>query len=220
MTGYTQARAQMVDGQIHPQGVNRPDILEAFAAIPREMFVPENRHAAAYCDEGVPLAGGRFLMGPWLIGRLIQALAPERGEVVLDIGGGTGYSASVFAPLVMTVVMLESDAELRRQAEDIWRRLDICNAAAVAGNLREGCARHAPYDIIFLNGAVAGVPEEIKAQLSERGRLAAVIAEAGAQKGRAVLIRRTETGVLTEETLFDACTPFLPGFAPRTPFVF
>ena len=224
VTDYAQARAHMVAGQIHPQGVVDPHILEAFAAVPREMFVPEGRAAAAYCDEGAQLdfegVEGRFLMEPPLVARLIQAAAPESGDVVLDVGGASGYVSAVFAPLVTTVVMLESDVVLLRKAEENWRRLDICNAAAIDGDLKEGCPRNAPYDLIFLNGSVAAVPMEIKEQLSGRGRLVAVVADTQTGKGQAVLIRRTETGGFTEQVLFDAWTPFLPGFTPRTPFVF
>ena len=81
-----------------------------------------------------------------------------------------------------------------------------------------GHRQRAPYDVILFGGAVAEIPSEVAAQLAEGGRMAAVL-RPGAGIGRATLTTRTG-GVLAQRVIFDAATPLLPGFVPKSAFVF
>ena len=217
---YEQARTHMVDCQIHPSGVVSEGILEAFSTIPREMFVSEDRQSVAYVDNHVALPGGRFLIEPTIHAKLVQAADPKPDDVVLDIGGASGYSAAIFSPLVTTVVALESDKALLDQAAENWQELDVCNVASVHGPLNEGCLEHGPYSLIFINGAIEQIPSDLLDQLQEDGRLLAVVMEEGYTVGQATLFKRCGKEGVSECGLFDANVPCLPEFKAEHEFVF
>lgn len=214
------ARKNMVDGQIHTHGVIIPEILEAFESVPREKFVPELFEKIAYNDEDIALGHDRYLMEPAVHARLIQALELKPEDVVLDIGGGTGYGAAILSSLASTVVVLESEKEFSDKAAKLWESLGLCNVAVFVGALERGHAANAPYDSIIINGAVAHVPEEILAQLAPKGRLVAIVKEAGNVMGDARLFYKDEAGHVSSQSLFSAGTPYLAGFTPRPDFQF
>jgi protein-L-isoaspartate(D-aspartate) O-methyltransferase len=193
-------------------------ILAAMAEVPRERFVPRKLQGAAYVDQGLAVAPGRYLMEPTVFARLLQAAAIGPDDVVLDIGCATGYSTAVLARLAATVVAVESDPALVKAAGDLLADLDVDNAAVVKGTLEKGYARQAPYDAIVLGGAVEEVPPTIAGQLAEGGRLVAVVT-GGSPAGVGVLMLRAR-GVLSRRILFDASVPPLPGFAVERGFVF
>src|ERR1700676_3904148 len=93
------ARNRMVDSQIRPNKVSDPRILDAMRHLPRERFLPDTQLALAYADQNVPLGGGRVLLQPLALARLVQAAEPMPAEKVLVVAAGTGYSAALFAAL-------------------------------------------------------------------------------------------------------------------------
>jgi protein-L-isoaspartate(D-aspartate) O-methyltransferase len=219
---YQSARFNMVESQIRPNKVSDPAIIEAMLAVPRERFVPEALRGIAYVDEDIPLGGGRHLMEPMVLGRLLQVAAIERGDTVLEIGCGSGYASAVMARLARSVVAVEEDAALVRRAKTVIAELAIANVAVVEGVLAEGRPAGAPYDVILFGGAVASIPPAIADQLAEGGRLVAVVQDGpgnGTRMGKAVLMTRLD-GVFAQRVMFDAGTPLLPGFAAQTGFVF
>ena len=218
MPNYATARLNMVENQIRPNRVTDERLLAAIAEVPRERFVPKRLHGNAYVDQDLALGDGRYLMEPVVFARLLQAAAIGPGDVVLDIGCGTGYSAAVLGKLAGTVVALESDAALAKQAIEALTELDVDNAAVVEGPLDEGYPRQAPYDVIVLGGSVDAVPDAITDQLVDGGRLVAVV-NVAPSVGNIEVIRRLHGG-LSRRQLFDAAVPVLPGFAAEHGFVF
>jgi len=218
MTLYEAARIHMIDSQLRPNKVNDERVLGAFAKIRRELFVPEHLRAITYVDEDLPLGGGRYMMEPMVVARLLQAAAVERTDVALIVGAGTGYEAVLVAALARNVVALEEDPDLAKRARAALVDHAIPSVSVVEGPLLQGYRPRAPYDVILFGGAVAEVPSEIGAQLAEGGRLVAVVKSAGGI-GRATLTRRAG-GVLAHRVIFDAATELLPGFAPKPAFVF
>lgn len=208
----------MIEHQLRPNKVVDRRVLAAFDRIRRELFVPPALRGIAYIDEDLPLGGGRFLMEPMVAARLIQAVTGTRTESALVIGAGCGYEAAVLSLLVRHVVALEADAELARQAREALVDHAIAAVSVVEGPLKDGWREQAPYDAILFAGAIAELSAEITAQLADEGWLAAVIKAAGVV-GQATLVTRT-SAVFGRRVLFDAATPFLPGFAPKSAFVF
>jgi protein-L-isoaspartate(D-aspartate) O-methyltransferase len=214
---YAEARLNMVENQVRTNRVTDPLIIEAMGVLPREAFVPEDKQGIAYIDEDIDIAPGRFLMEPMVLARLLQAAEVTENDVVLDIGCGTGYAAAVLAHMANTVVALESDSALAAKATETLNTLEIDTVAVVEGVLQEGSPKQAPYDVIFFGGAVADVPAAIASQLAEGGRLVAVTQSKSIGTGTLMTNHR---GVLSRRDLFDAATPFLPGFEPAPEFVF
>src|SRR5215472_19038761 len=97
MTPFELARSHMIESQLRPNKVTDDRVLGAFAAIRRELFVPELLRPVAYIDEDLPLGGGRYLMEPMVAARLLQAASVARTDAALIIGAGTGYEAALTA---------------------------------------------------------------------------------------------------------------------------
>jgi protein-L-isoaspartate(D-aspartate) O-methyltransferase len=218
MVDFAAARWNMVESQLRTNRVTDLRVLDAFETVPRELFVPEPLRGIAYVDEDVALGGGRFVMEPRVLARLIQAAEPGPEDMALDLGCGSGYATAILSPLVATVVALEHDAALAEAANRTLNTLEIDNAVVVEGPLAEGYPKQAPYNVILLGGAVAEIPEAIADQLAEDGRLVAVVS-AGPGLGRATLMRR-DGGVISSRVLYDATLPVLPGFEAAPGFVF
>ena len=214
---FAAARHNMVESQIRPNRVNDPLVLSAMAELPRETFVPKGLQSIAYVDEDIAIGPGRYLMEPMVLALLLQAAEVRSTDVVLDIGCGTGYAAAVLAQMASTVVALESDAGLAARAAGTLAELELDTVDVVTGRLQNGYPKQAPYDVIFFGGAVSRVPSAITDQLADGGRLVAVIANDGLGKG--TLLTR-HGGAVSQREMFDAGTPFLPGFAPAPTFTF
>ncbi|MGH7046786.1 MAG: protein-L-isoaspartate O-methyltransferase family protein [Stellaceae bacterium] len=215
---YETARAHMIDSQLRPNKVTDERLLAAFERIRRELFVAEPLRPVAYIDEDLPLGRGRYLMEPMVSARLLQAAAPGRNDTALVVGAGPGYEAALLSLLARSVVGVEEDAALARQARSALVDHHIASAKIVEAPLAEGCRANAPYDVILFGGAIAELPGPIAAQLGEGGRLVAIVKTVGGV-GRATLMTRTG-GILGSRVMFDAATPLLPGFRPEPAFVF
>lgn len=215
---YAARRHSMVENQIRTNRVTDPLVIEAMDGVPREAFVPDEMKGIAYLDEDIPIGNGRYLMEPLVIARLLQAADIRPEDVILDIGCGTGYVSAVMARMANVVVALESDSGLAARANSALTNLGLDTVAVVEGPLRDGYVRQAPYDVIFFGGAVAKIPAAIVEQLAEGGRMVAVIT--GDQGIGAGTLFLKVGGIVSRREVFNAATPFLPGFEPVKEFTF
>jgi protein-L-isoaspartate(D-aspartate) O-methyltransferase len=211
------ARFNMIEAQIRTNDVTDPRIHAALDAVPREAFVPQARRALAYADVPVEIAPGRYLLDPRSFAKALQLAALTADDKVLDVGCGTGYSAAVLARLGGRVVALEQDADLVRIASDTLPSVGAASVILTQGSLIDGFRGEAPYDVIFVNGAIENEPTDLLAQLAEGGRLIA-FQQSGPQ-GHAVLYLK-ENGRVGSRADFDASVPLLAGFKKRLGFVF
>jgi protein-L-isoaspartate(D-aspartate) O-methyltransferase len=220
---FQTARLAMVESQIRPNAVRDPLILNAFATLPREAFVPESQKALAYMDEAVPVlpaAEGsppRYLLPSMVLAKLLQGAAVSPSDHALDIGGATGYSAAVLAQICRKVEALETSEAL---AGAMKQNLKAANAEQVSvhhGPLNRGVDASKPYDLILLNGSVAEEPKELFDQLAEGGRLVTIMRRGW--QGYAVLFTKS-SGAVSGRPIFDAAAEYLPGFEKHPNFVF
>ena len=227
MTDFERARAAMVDCQLHPNQVTDRRILAAFAAIPREIFVPAAKRALAYSDASLEVfpsidgAPARFLLPPVVLARLIQLAEVGPNDSVLDVGCMTGYSTAVLFHVARSVLGLEAEPELVDAMRANFAALGI-NTGSSEGRLELGAKGLGPYDVILLNGSVPEIPQALFDQLKEGGRLVAVLADerAGkARQGRAYRFVKLN-GEASGAPHFDANAKPLPGFAKAPSFTF
>jgi protein-L-isoaspartate(D-aspartate) O-methyltransferase len=213
------ARNRMVDGQIRPNRVSDRRVLAAMRRLPRERFVPAQAIARAYADEDVPLGGGRMLLAPLSIARLVQLAAPRAGERALVVGCATGYGAALLAACGAAVTALDEDEALLAAARAALAAAGVADVTLVRGKLREGWPAAAPYDLVLIEGAAEEVPPDLAAQVRvPGGRLVGVLA-AGGPVGRAVLAEPS-VGGLSFQPAFDCAAPLLPPLRRGRGFVF
>ncbi|MEH7826607.1 protein-L-isoaspartate O-methyltransferase family protein [Gemmobacter denitrificans] len=215
MTDFATRRTMMVDTQIRPSDVTKFTIIEAMLAVPREAFVPPARREVAYVGEHVGLGAGRVVMDPRVLAKMLDALDIQPTDTVLDIGSGLGYSAAVIARMAETVIAVEEDETLARDAQATLSAQDVDNAAVQVGPLAAGAPKAAPYDVITLQGAVETLPEALVAQLKEGGRIGAIFMDGALGVAR---IGYKIDGQITWRNAFNATAPVLPGFAVHKAF--
>lgn len=216
-------RMNMVESQVRPSDITDRRIIRAMLEIPRESFVPAASRSLAYIDADLPLPHAahardrerRALLAPRTLAKLIQLAAIEPGDAVLDVGAMTGYASAVMARIAGTVMALECDAALARDATRSLSQLACDNVTVTTGELTAGAPQDAPYDAILVEGAVEEVPQALLDQLKDEGRLVAVVARGAL--GRATVWHRLG-GTFSGREAFDATAPRLASFARPSAF--
>lgn len=211
------ARENMVDCQIRTADVTQRNLVDAFLEVPREKFAPAERQMLAFVDNDIPIGGGRAIMAPASLARLLQAARIRPDAYVLDIGCGTGYSAAIISRICESVVAVEDTRELVDLATNTLAELEYDNAVVVEGSLPEGYPSEGPFDVIFLGGSVERLPPKLLSQLNEGGRLVAVVGQGNAAMAMAWL---NDDGHVSSRALFNCAVPPLPGFARKAEFNF
>ena len=216
MTDFAAQRRNMVDGQVRTADVTDLRVVSAMMEVPRERFVPASAAALAYLDRDLPVGeGGRRLLKPMVLAKLVQAAGIGPADRLLDVGCATGYAASLLSRLAAEVVALEQDEGLLAAARAGLAGLS--NVRLVAGPLEAGWQAAAPYDVILLEGATEVVPEPLCRQLKDGGRLVCV--QGAGPDAKAVLYLRSGDDI-GARALFDAGAATLPGFAKAPVFSF
>ena len=215
MTDFASRRTTMVDTQVRPSDVTKFPIIDAMLTVAREDFVPEEKRDAAYADAHVDLGGGRVVMDPRTLAKMLEAVDIQPDEMVLDVGAGLGYSSALAGRLGDAVIALEEDEDRVATASRLLAEAGIDNAAAVQGTLAEGAAKHGPYDVILVQGAVEHMPEALTEQLKDGGRIAAIFAEGALGSMR---VGYMIDGVLSWRFAFNAGAPVIAGFEARRAF--
>jgi protein-L-isoaspartate(D-aspartate) O-methyltransferase len=182
---YEQARFNMIEQQIRPWEVLDSQVLSLLALVRREDFVPASKKALAFADMEIPLTGkpGQCMLAPKVEARILQDLAVQKHEKVLEIGAGSGYMAALLAHRAQQVITLEIDADLAQLARNNLKKAGIYNAEVRTG---DGAAKlsqavssndplSGPFDVIVLSGSVADVPPALLAMLKTGGRLSAIV---------------------------------------------
>ncbi len=205
----------MVDTQVRPSDVTKFPIIDAMLSVPREAFVPSSMREAAYIGENLDIGGGRVLLEPRTLAKMLDVLDIKPTEVILDIAPGLGYSTAVLAHMAEFVIGVEDDESRAEEAQSILSEQGIDNAAIISGALAEGAAKSGPYDVIILQGAVEVLPDSLLAQLKDGGRIVSIFAEGDLG---VVRIGYKMDQRINWRMAFNAGAPVLTGFAKKAEF--
>jgi protein-L-isoaspartate(D-aspartate) O-methyltransferase len=160
-------------------GVRDARVLDAIAAVPRAMFVPDESVAMAEVDIPIPIPSGQVTTQPSLVAQMVAALALDSSERVLEVGTGYGWQTALLARLAREVVTVERFDVLADEARARLERSGVGNVEVIVGDGSEGRPERAPFDAIVVAAAFTSVPPPLAAQLAEGGRLVQPIGPGG-----------------------------------------
>jgi len=227
---YEQARFNMIEQQIRPWDVLDSQILALLAVVRREDFVPLVHKALAFVDMEIPLPPqqnpSQCMLSPKVEARILQDLAVQKHEKVLEIGTGSGYMAALLAHRAQQVLTLEIEPALAQSARENLQKAGIYNcevrvADGAAGLLPAEAGNdplQGPFDVIALSGSVAEVPAALLSRLKVGGRLSAIVGFEPVM--RATLITRVAEDAWRTTQAWDTVAPRLLNFPEPSKFSF
>ena len=202
MAGFDRIREQMVDEQIHARGVRDENVLEAMRHVPRELFVPEGKQHLAYRDSPLPIPAGQTISKPYIVAYMVEALALNATDRVLEIGAGSGYAAAVLGTVAKEVFAIERIEELADYAKERLALAGISNVHILHADGTEGWRDEAPFDAILVSAGAPRVPESLLEQLKVGGRLVVPVGSTHIAQ-ELVRIRRVDSDEYLREELAD-----------------
>jgi protein-L-isoaspartate(D-aspartate) O-methyltransferase len=223
MVDFALQRLNMVESQVRPSELTDRRIANAMLDVTRESFLPASLQGVAYSDGELMLsvmgdaASNRQVLSPRTVAQMLQSLDLNSNDIVLLIGAGSGYEAALVSKIAQTVMIVESDEDLARQADNALSAQDVSNAVVIHGALADGCSAEGPFDKILINGGVDFVPGALLDQLKDGGRLVAIRRKDGVSR----LVRWQREGEQYSLTEFGAAAAdVLSAFAKEASFVF
>ena len=196
---YAKARNRMVDSQIAARGISDQATLQAMRKVPRHLFVPPAIESEAYSDRPLPIGYNQTISQPLIVAHMTELARPAKGKKALEIGTGSGYQAAVLAEIVDTVYTIEIVPELARESAARLKILGYRNIVVRYGDGYKGWPEHAPFDIIMVTAAADHIPQPLKDQLAEGGRLIMPVGDPASVQQLILLTKRK--GKITEQRL-------------------
>jgi protein-L-isoaspartate(D-aspartate) O-methyltransferase len=211
------ARQQMVDQQIRTWEVLDPRVLDVFALVPREAFVPAEYRELAFADTPIPIGLGQSMLAPKIQGRILQALSVGATDSVLEVGSGTGYLAACLSLLGGTTRSIDIHPQFTAAAAANLRAVPH---ATVDFQTRDAfsAAPLGEYDAIAVTGSLPVYDARFERSLRLGGRLFAIVGEAPVMD--AMLVRRVDTAEWIRESLFETVVEPLINATAAQRFVF
>lgn len=161
----------MVKTQIEARGITDPEVLNAFQKVERHKFVLPETISQAYNDYPLPIEEGQTISQPYIVAFMTDALNLKPTDKVLEIGTGSGYQAAILAEICDSVFTIEIFPKLGKKASNLFSELGYKNIYAKIGDGYKGWPEHAPFDAIIVTCSPTKIPEPLKNQLAEGGRM-------------------------------------------------
>jgi protein-L-isoaspartate(D-aspartate) O-methyltransferase len=168
--------------------------------VPRHEFVPTEWRDASYVNRPLPIGSGQTISQPYIVALMTDLLDPETGDVILDIGTGSGYQAAVLAELVSKVYSMEIVPELAKSAEERLARLGYDNIEVTLGNGWEGWPEHAPFDGIVVAASADELPQKLVDQLKPGAKLIVPL-KAGPLGEELTVVEKHDDGSVTRRSV-------------------
>ena len=204
--GYFEfARQRMVEAQLRLRGISDQRVLDAMSRVPRHEFVPEKCWSEAYEDHPLPIREGQTISQPYIVAIMLESLAIQPDDKVLEVGTGSGYATALLAQLAAQVISIERHEALADEARRALERLGYRNVRVLAGDGSKGVPEAAPYNAILVSAAANELPRALVEQLAEGGRMIIPVGPGDSQQLQ--LIRKQ--GGQPHTTLRELCR-FVP----------
>lgn len=168
---FVSARERMVDHQLVPRRITDERVLSAMRSVPRHLFVPSDLHHMAYADAPLPIGHHQTISQPYIVALMTQLLELGQDATVLEVGTGSGYQAAILAQIAAQVYTVERISELASQAQRIFDELGLNHIRIFECDGSAGLPEYAPYEAIIVTAAAPKVPQPLKSQLKDGGRL-------------------------------------------------
>ena len=207
MLDLPEARKEMVEQQIAARGVRDSLVLNAMRLVPREAFLPDKLKDLAYQDAPLPIGEDQTISQPYIVAFMIEALALQGGEKVLEIGTGSGYAAAVLAQIAGEVFTIERIEQLCRHAHRTLKSLNYLNVHVARGDGTRGWPDHSPFDAIIVSAGGPSVPKSLKSQLAIGGRM---VIPVGSSRTSQELVRVTRISETEFKSTNVASVRFVP----------
>ncbi len=206
------ARQKMIEQQVRAWNVFNPAVLAVLSKVPREQFVPFAYQALAFADVEIPIGHGQSMMTPTLEGRILQSLALNGTEHVLEIGSGSGFLTACLSHLADQVTSLEIHDELLKRARENLADAGAENVELLSMDATEKLPDR-QFDAVVVTGSIQAFDPRFVEALDIDGRLFVVVGDAPTMDAR--LVRRTGENDWQSESLFEtALTPLVNGVLP------
>ncbi len=189
----------MVEHQLRRRGIRDERVLDAMGRVPRHLFVPESKRAEAYADRPLPIGYAQTISQPLMVATMLEALELVGGEMVLEVGAGSGYQAAVLGTLARSVIALEIVPELVEQGRGNLSAAGIDNVEVRLADGGLGLVDEGPFSAIVVAAGAPVVPPPLVGQLAPGGRLVIPVDDGWGQM--LTRIRRAEDGTTTTERL-------------------
>ena len=213
-----QARTNMITQQIRTWGVTDPAITELFVTIPREKFVANEYQDLAFADMALPIAEGQVMLSPKVEAKMLDGLAIQSHETVLEIGTGRGFMTALLAKQAKRVYTVEINKPLSDKAKQRLKALKINNVDFYVADAAQGFNQIDKVDVIIITGALPELPDQFKEILRPNGRIMAILGDEPMME--VVLVKLHQGANFTTESLFDTVAPALINARQPDRFVF
>jgi protein-L-isoaspartate(D-aspartate) O-methyltransferase len=179
---YAALRRGMVEAQLRARGIRDERVMAAMGKVPRELFVSADHWQEAYEDHPLPIGAGQTVSQPYIVAFMLEALALDGSEAVLEIGTGSGYQTALLAELARQVYSMERIGTLARAAAATLQDLGYRNVQLAVGDGSLGLAEYAPFDAVVVSAAAPSIPQALLEQLRNGGRMVIPVGPQEAQE--------------------------------------
>lgn len=182
MQNFEKQRERMVSVQIKARGITDENVLKAMKKVERHRFVGQQYRRQAYEDYPLPIGEGQTISQPYIVALMTQVLNLDDTKKVLEIGSGSGYQTAVLAEICHSVYTIEVIDALGKRAAKLLADMGYGNIKVKVGDGYQGWEKYSPFDAIIVTCAPTHIPQALKEQLTEGGRMIIPVGEQFAQE--------------------------------------